>query len=152
MNPGTYVAVDGASLGKVSSVLISCYQRAIITGAAGPLGSFITAIGQAQSGIPYYYIEDNPSKAKVFPKAVDLQIEAGQTGLVYSNDDGHDINLGGAGAAEVTATHGLNIVPLAPAWVRFPVDCNPTAGVNNTGLIRVLASTGTVNVQCRFEF
>lgn len=139
-----YVAADGAPMGHAPSGA-SCHQRAIITGAAGPLGSFITAIGQASSGIPYR-VSDLDAGLHVFPKAVNLQIESG-TNVVYMTTDGHDTALGDA-----SATLGLNIIPLAPSWTRVPVDCNPTAGANNTGMIRVKASAGTVNVQCYFEF
>lgn len=139
-----YVAADGAPLGHAPAGAC-CHQRAVITGAAGPLGSFITAIGQAESGIPY---RTSPldSNVKIFPKAVNLQIESG-TGLIYMTTDGHLVSLG-----EVSATLGFNIIPVAPSWTRVPVDCDPAAGADGTGLIRVLASAGTINVQCVFEF
>lgn len=139
-----YVAADGAPLGHAPAGAC-CHQRAIITGAAGPLGSFISAIGQAESGIPYM-VGPYDTNSRVFPKAVNLQIEEG-TGVVYMTTDGHLISLG-----DVSATLGFNIIPVAPSWTRVPVDCNPNAGADALGLIRVLASAGTINVQCVFEF
>ena len=154
MAGGTYVTQDPASLGKVPPGQGIClHQRAIITSTAAPLGSFITIKGQGQSGIPYYLkVPGEPGSERIFPKAVNLQIEAGQTGIVYLTSDGHDIDIGGAGAAEVSATLGMNIVPEAEAWCRVPVDCTPTEGENGTGLIRCMASVAELAVQCLFEF
>jgi len=140
-----YVAADGAPLGHAPAGAC-CHQRAVITGAAGPLGSFITAIGQAQSGIPYM-VGPYDSNSRIFPKAVLMQVEGGQTGSVYVTYDGHDTALG-----DVSATLGVACIPNASGYVRIPADCNPTAGANALGLIRVLASAGTINVQCVFEF
>lgn len=142
-----YVAADGAPLGQAPSGTV-LHQRAAITNTAAALYTFITPAGAADRNIPYRL--DNaggPSENLVFPKAVNMQLEAAQTTWVYLTVDGHDTALG-----EVSATLGMNIVPLAPNWLRIPVDCNPYVGANGTGMIRAISSSGTVNVQLLFEF
>lgn len=146
----TYVAADGAPIGKIRPLSgVCCHQRATITNTAGPLGSFITSpIGQNQSGIPYYLAPALPVPTnKVFPKAVDIQIESGQDAAIYATWDGHDTALG-----DVSATLGMNVIQVAKGWTRIPVDCTPTEGENGTGLIRVISSAGSVTCQLAFEF
>lgn len=145
-----YVAADGAPLGKVQTASgACCNQRAAITNAAGPLGSFVvTAKGTTQSGIPYLEVSTAGGIKRVFPKAVNIQIEAGQSAaFVYITRDGHDTAI-----ADVSATLGMNLVPVAPNWFRLPVDLDPTQGENSTGLVRCIASVASVNVQLDFEF
>lgn len=109
---------------------IRFHKRAVVTGAAGTLDSFISG------GVPLYrWDERHTAKA---PFAVDLAVESASSATkVYVTYDGGT-------SPEVSATLGFEI-PVTPA---APLHL----AVQNLATSIRLFSAGTCNVQCYFYY
>lgn len=127
-NPTTTVGTIPADLSAPPTGAV-CHKRAVVTGAAANLDTFIS--GGYPAG----------TAGSVGPSAVLLQTEAASAAnTVYVTFDGSSVP---------SATLGF-AVPVAPSFLRIPF----RAGFkpSSTTPIKAFASAGTVNVQCYFEF
>ena len=123
----TYSYVDSAPISLAPSSQ-AFHKRAIVTGSAAGLGTFI-----ATTGIPSFVDPTDPSR-KYLPFMVQLQAEEG-TGKCYITFDGQ---------TTPTATLGF-LVPTAPSIMDVPCPAGLQADT-----IKVFSPT-TANVQCFFK-
>jgi hypothetical protein len=128
MRGGPFAQVSDADYGVVTPTAVALHKRAAVTGAAALLSSFA-----ALPIIPPLASQEPPTGAT----AVLLQQETASTGTVFATWDGTSVP---------TASGTLGFaVPVAPGWLRIP-------GVDAVKATKVIASTGTINLQVYYEF
>lgn len=106
---------------------VAMHKRAIVSGAAADLSTFITG------GYPSWVTKGREALLVQQVGGVQLSVEASQVGGLMVTVDG---------TSTPSATLGL-LVPVAPATLTL-------IGNLNDGIVKVFSTAGTVNVQCLF--